>query len=276
MITVSINGVKFHSHSFVFSGGEVQTKMFLGDIRWDGDIFVKAKLQNANDIMELLQVNDILRRHFPKSNISLQMPYAPYARQDRVCAEGESLAAKVFANVINTCGFTEVIVVDCHSDVLPALIDNCINVPISKIIPRVAKLDKLLKETEGFIISPDAGANKKVFDICRMYPLQTFVRADKVRDTSTGEITRTEVLYDDFQGKPCFIFDDICDKGTTFVKLAEKLKSKGAGKISLYVTHAILPNDNLVLECEDIDTIYATDSFDSVNIFDEKVVRIKL
>jgi len=274
MIKIVMNGVSSEVEYFVFSGGEVQTKINQSSTYLLPDyIRIDAKLQNSDDVMALLQVNEILKRSHPNIEIYLDMHYAPYARQDRVCAIGESLSCKVFANLINSCNFSRVYVSDCHSDVLPALLNNCHNIPLSVILVR-SHLSSVLHSKSGFIISPDAGANKKVFDVCKLYTNQVFVRADKTRDAATGKITGTEVFHDDFEGKPCYILDDICDGGYTFVKLAEKLKEKNAGKITLFVTHGIFSKG---LEVFDglIDQVWTTDSFES-NVSHKNLVTVPL
>ena len=152
-------------------------------------------------------------------------------------------------------------VADCHSDVLPALINNCENIPVAKIIKRSIKdLDIILDRTDCVLVSPDAGANKKVLSVAKAYGGLKVIRADKVRNTSTGEITGTEVYCDDLSGAHCVIIDDICDGGYTFIKLAEKLKEKGAGMITLYVTHGIFSKGFDVFDGL-IDKVYTTNSF---------------
>ncbi len=273
MIRIEINGHKFTAKHFVFSGGEVQTSIAgLDNRNWENMINIEAHLQSSDDIISLLQVNDILVRKFPESRRNLSMAYAPYARQDRACAEGESLACKVFATMINSCNFGEVTVVDCHSDVLPALLNNCRNISALQVI-QISELSTILMKTDCVLVSPDAGANKKVNEVGVAYQVP-IIRADKSRDVKTGAITGTEVFCDNLQGKHCIIVDDICDGGFTFVKLAEALKAKGAGMITLYVTHGIFSKG---LEVFDglIDHVYTTTSFRS-DVVSNKLRTIRI
>ena len=80
----------------------------------------------------------------------------------------------------------------------------------------------------------------------------------KSRSHGTGEI-ETIVSCEDLQGKDCFIIDDICLGGRTFVNIAQKLKEKNCGKLFLIVTHGIFNYgiDNLL---EYFENIYTTDS----------------
>lgn len=255
MVIVRLNGRKYHSSYFVFSGGEVQTSVPLpAGSNWEHKVELTANIRSSDDIMELLQVNDIIRRRYPTAQVSLQMPYAPYARQDRVCAPGESLACKVFADLINMCGFAKVTICDCHSDVLPALINNCVNIPMATLLDVLRPIEKT---EDTILISPDSGSNKKVLEISKAFGGFDIVRADKVRDTSTGEITGTVVYADTLEGKDCIILDDICDGGRTFIELSKVLKEKGAKTVTLIVTHGIFSKGfDIFPDIDKIDALY--------------------
>ena len=80
----------------------------------------------------------------------------------------------------------------------------------------------------------------------------------KERDLKTGQLTNFKVFNEDLQNKTCFIIDDICDGGGTFVGTAEALKKIGAQKIILVVSHGIFSKG---FDLENIDEIYTTDSY---------------
>jgi ribose-phosphate pyrophosphokinase len=215
-----LNG-KFET--FAFSGGEIHVRVTehnpLSNIR--------AILKTPSDIMTLLLLADALKR-LNSIIVSLEIPYFPYARQDRVCNKGESLAVKVMADLINGIGAERVSVADPHSDVMCALINNC------QVINVYYSLKKLIGDK--LIICPDAGAEKRISKLQLPY-----VMATKVRDPMTGQILRTQ-LYDEsgtVRDRACLIVDDICDGGRTFTELAKVLRDHGAASVELYVTHGI-------------------------------------
>jgi ribose-phosphate pyrophosphokinase len=204
------------------------------------------------------------------------MLYTPYARQDRACAKGEANGIKVFSKLINSMGFDSVTILDPHSDVATALIDNVIVVKPSSIIGNFG-LGNKLRAGNLHLISPDAGANKKVFEVAKIFGTSRVIRADKVRNPATGQITSTEVYCEDLGGQEVLIVDDICDGGMTFIKLAEALKAKGAGGINLYVSHGIFSKGLQPLFDSGINRIYTTNSFkrnlspeeeDRLNVFE--------
>jgi ribose-phosphate pyrophosphokinase len=244
---------------FNFSGGEVQVKVSQAPIYGNEVCRIEAHVRNSDDLMTLLLLTDAIRRDRNPKVINLVMPYLPYARQDRVCASGEALALKVCTDLINGLKFDSVQIWDCHSDVGVALLDNCVNRPQKNIIPACQDLSDIILDGNTVLVSPDAGANKKTLDLAWMYGGCEVVRADKVRNAATGKITGTEV-YGDVSGKVCVIVDDIADKGGTFMFLSDKLREKGAAKVILYVTHAILPDgfDSLMGK---IDELYVANCF---------------
>jgi ribose-phosphate pyrophosphokinase len=238
MTTILVNAKPIKT--FNFPGGECQVA--LNNESFGPSTTIIARITDSNGIMQLLLTTDALRRVGVK-DISLFMPYVPYARQDRVCNPGEAHSLKVFANLINSQNYRDVAVFDPHSDVTEALFDNC----------RIHNNHQFVRETifaldiqNNFsLISPDAGAYKKVFylgkDLQRTN-LTTFdiVNCNKERDTKTGVITNFTVNgISDLQGKPCLVVDDICDGGGTFLGLATELKARNAGPLYLVVSHGI-------------------------------------
>lgn len=236
-INAHIGGVDLKPEFFQFSGGEYQVK--IRDIKPPiphGEVEVTAFLLNG-DAMPLLLLMDAIKRKFAGNitKMTLRLPYLPYARQDRVMNDGESLAVKVFADMVNSIEFDEVRVHDVHSDVGVAVLNNCTSYSQWEII-NFANFDKI-KEADCLVI-PDAGASKRCLKFAQKANISYVVRADKVRSVETGEITGTEV-YGDVTACNCLITDDICDGGRTFIELAKVLRERGAKGITLLVTHGI-------------------------------------
>ena len=168
--------------------------------------------------------------------IDLDLPYVPYSRQDRVCAEGDAFGLKVFADQINALNFNLVVIFDAHSDVTPALINNCIH--------REAKalfvLNSSFLKEYSHLVSPDAGAYKKVNSIASLEDLPV-IPALKTRDTSTGRLSNT-ILVTDGVEKPSrlLVVDDLVDAGGTFILLGKELKKVFPDiPVDLYVSHGI-------------------------------------
>lgn len=240
---------------FVFSGGEVHCRI---DRRSCDGSRIVCKDYSMNGFMALAEIKEILSRDGRK--VELVYPYLPYARQDRVIEPNEPFSLKVFAKLLNSLEFSRVIIWDPHSDVVPALINNCSIVPQWKIAHRILPME-ILGDAEIMWVSPDVGAYKKISKF--ILDDNRIITGLKQRDPD-GKIIRTRILYDTttqkIYGKTCVLVDDICDGGRTFIELAKLLKECGAKHVILCVTHGIF-SQGLPIILEHIDEIYTTNSF---------------
>lgn len=240
--TPSSSATTFDVETFAFPGGErhVRLPASMLDIADQFNSWaIEAYLYDAAGVMDLLLATDAIRRAIPAgASLRLVMPYVPYARQDRVALPGEALSAKVFANLINSQGYTSVEAWDPHSDVIPALIDNLRVTPTSSLITSALSGNgqaQLLRECA--FVAPDAGARKRVSELARVFGAEV-VYADKVRDLMTGKLSGTRVP-DVLPERPLLVIDDLCDAGGTFLLLADALRAKTSQPLYLYVTHGL-------------------------------------
>lgn len=231
-----LTGTEIEYESFTFSGGEPHIKI-KQHIEAGAAISVTTRLNSFNNVGQLCMAADALKRMEAKLD-KLVIPYFPAARQDRVMQPGEPLSVKVYADIINNLGFAKVVLVDAHSDVAPALLNNCIVVPNHGFIKKV--VDSIGNNV--ILISPDGGALKKIYKVSEFLGGASVVECSKHRDTKTGLLAGFKVYADDLAGADCLIVDDICDGGGTFIGLAVELKNKNAGKLYLAVTHGIFSN----------------------------------
>lgn len=232
-------------------------------------ILITTRIKSSDDIMTLLMATDALKRQGVK-DISVLIPYLPYARQDRQMVPGEPLSLKVFAQLLNLQGYSKVIVYDVHSETSLALIDNSACISNDNFVYSIL----YKKEQDYFIVSPDAGAYKKIFKLCQHLKYKgEIVICNKIRDVSNGVIRSMTVSHTDLQGKDCYIIDDICDGGGTFVALAAELKKRNVGQINLIVSHGIFSKGLDVLN--NIDRIYTTNAFSDLPE-NQKLTQIKL
>lgn len=227
-----------------FPGGEIHVRNFPKN-RNGHRLVLNARIETPEDIIVLLMTTDAARRQ-GFDIIQLSMPYVPYARQDRVANPGEAHALKMFATLVNAQKYDKVVVYDPHSDVVEALFDNI------KITNNHHFVRDIVPENKPFyLVVPDAGAQKKATALCAFlmadgrFNDMEVILANKKRDTKTGQITGFVM---DKQGPlnpemPCYIIDDICDGGGTFMGLAKVLKEAGAGDQYLAVSHGIFSNN---------------------------------
>lgn len=261
-INAGIHGIEITPH--LFNGGELNVQL-PEQIGYYDRVEIIANIADAEGIMTLALINDAIKRLVPTQRIGttevvLYLGYVPYARQDRVCNAGEALAIKIFCDMINAMEFGEVVILDPHSDVTPALLDRCIVKTQIDIIAN-SILVKDLCAGHRTLVAPDAGATKKVDALAEYFGGLDVVQGFKKRNTATGKLTGFGYLGN-VEGQDLLIVDDICDGGGTFLGLAAKLREGGAATVSLYVSHGIFSNGIEVLLDGGIDKLYSTNSFE--------------
>ncbi|WP_316844446.1 ribose-phosphate diphosphokinase [Pedobacter psychrodurus] len=253
--------------SFLFAGGEPHIKIS-NNLDVAAPVTITQRINSFNDLGMICITVDALRRMGVKE-INLFIPYFPAARQDRVMIPGEPLSVKVYADIINAMALASVTVFDPHSEVTPALLNNCVTVSNHDFIKQViANIG-----TDVKLISPDGGALKKIYKVSEFLGGAEVVECSKSRDVKTGKLSGFKVYAEDLKGADCLIVDDICDGGGTFIGLAEALKAKNAGKLYLAISHGIFSKgfDDLAKYFEQI---FTTDSIKEVD--HEGVTQIKL
>ena len=229
--------IKLHGatyESFKFPSGELNVK--INDVT-RSKINIIFEFENSEEIILLMLLTDAIKRYHNYANLGLGkliLDYVPFGRQDRIMQHGESFSLKVFCDLINTMGFTRVLIKDAHSSATTALLNNCIEQKQNHIF------GKYLSEKQNFyLISPDGGSLKKIYEISRGVKCLDVIECSKIRNIKTGEISGVKVNHSDFENCECIIVDDICDGGRTFIEIAKVLKKRNCGRITLCVTHGL-------------------------------------
>ncbi len=270
-MTITQNQRHLEHRTFRFPGGETQFKLITDSIQ-DLPVNILCRIHSGDDVMELLMAVDALERAgIYAENSTLELPYLPYARQDRVMMKGEAFSLKVFTRLVNSLNFGTVKTFDPHSDVGPALLEHCI------VIDSIEAASKYIQTNVGalpfVLISPDAGAYKKTAKLAEKLNVDVVV-ATKTRNVTDGKLAPPKVLGD-VEGKVCVIVDDICDGGRTFINLADALVASGAAETHLFVSHGIFSNgfDELFKRFK---TIGTTDSFKPEQDFPKNIQVINI
>lgn len=246
-------GKSIDFESFVFNGGEPHIKI-LERLTNEDEVTITIRIRSFNNVGLLLIATDALRR-MEVGKIHLVVPYFPAARQDRLMVTGESLSVKVYADIINAQNYRSVLILDAHSEVAPAILNQVKNISNHNYLTSC-----LQNEKDYVLISPDGGALKKIYKLSEFLNGVPVVECSKMRDVKTGKLSGFKVYVDELEGKTCVIVDDICDGGGTFLGLAKELKKKNCGKLILIVIHGIF-SKGLGELTETFDEVFSTNSF---------------
>lgn len=223
--------------------------------------------ENNEELVTLIYLAGHLRAH-GITELALEMPYIPNARQDRVKTEEDVFTLKYFAQVINWLAFASVTVLDPHSSVSEALIDRIrVKTPeafVRKAIDRIGGVENLT------MFYPDEGACKRYSGMFRL----PYAFGIKNRDWETGDIKDLAVsgMTDCIRDRKVLIMDDISSRGGTFYFSAKKLKELGAKEIYLYISHC----ENTILEGEVLTSGLIKKVFTTNSIFTKKDERIEV
>jgi ribose-phosphate pyrophosphokinase len=228
---------------------------------------------NESEIFHLVQLVDLIRSHRPYALIVLDMPYLPYARQDKEFSNNSTFAFRSFSRIINTLGLDEITCFDSHS-----------NLGFNTIKDFWSDKPKTFHEAvekhfrPDIVFYPDEGAARRYTrDINR---IDLF--GEKIRDQSTGEITgyklcNLEFYKEHLPGSKILIVDDICDGGATFITAAKELMKYNPKEIALCVSHGIFSKGFKELHKSGIQKYYTTNTLNiksrsllNLNVFDIK------
>lgn len=232
------------------------------DIRIAGPYTIEERINSYEDLFYIRSIANVLNYSGRgASNYKLFIPCMFGQRSDRRFDDMQSFDLKIIADIINSCGFGNVEILDPHSDVTLALISNSHKISsfeyVKKAIDHYHSVNAALHNysVDPILVSPDAGAYKKVFDYGEKLGLEV-VAAVKHRNKE-GKVDLK--FIGDVKDKTCFIVDDLCDGGRTFIILAKSLRTQGAREVYLYVTHGIFSN-GLDQLSDEIDHVYCTNS----------------
>lgn len=261
-----------------FPGGEIHVKIKNFQNRGGDNIEIVTRLNTSDDIMLLLLVSDILKKDYSDYKKHLFIPYMPYQQADRDFSEGECFSLKTMANLINSMEFDKVQVYMNHSDVTPSLLNNCKVLDDSTFIKFVISdlESRGFLESELIILSPDAGAFKRVFKLCEKIGFKGSIETcSKSRDYTTQLPTQKIPSFN--ETSPVLIIDDIVLGGRTFINIANEIKNP----CYLAVSHGIFDSGGYgdpmpALEAA-FNRIYTTDSRkNSVEYTNEKITVYNL
>ena len=213
----------------------------------DEPVTVEWRFFHEMEVMQYMQLFTLLSSL--NKEISLELPYLPYARQDKGIFNDQCFAFFVFKNVLTAYLPKSIRILDAHS--------SAVNwIPNAEVYYPDTELKQAFEDCEADIVCyPDQGAAEKyagngIYD-------HLYTRAHKERDPATGKITKMELASAaHVKDRKVLIVDDICDGGATFIELARLLRKAGAKEVSLFVSHGIFSRGVRRLNVGGIDRIY--------------------
>ena len=217
-----------------FADGEINVQID-ENVRGCDCYVVQPTCRPVNEnLVELLIMIDALRRA-SAGRITAVIPYFGYARADRKTAPRVPISSKLVANLITTAGANRVITMDLHA----AQIQGFFDIPVDHLYAAPIILDYFRKKNlkNLAIVSPDVGGTERARAFAKRMNAQLVI-IDK-RRPRPNEASVYNIIGD-VAGKTCVILDDMVDTGGTLVKVAAKIREKGALKVYAACVHGVL------------------------------------
>ncbi|MFN6144738.1 MAG: ribose-phosphate diphosphokinase [Planctomycetota bacterium] len=251
-----------------FPDGEINLKVEC-DVRGADVFVVQPTVPNVHEnLFELLSFADCLRRA-SADRVTAVIPYFGYARKDRKDEGRVPINAKLVANLLVTAGYDRVVAVDLHA----AQIQGFFDIPVDHLYARPVMIERVrqLDTKDVMIVSPDIGGTK----LARAYAKDLgcdLAIIDKRR--LSGEQTVIEHVIGDVRNRDVVLVDDMVSTGGSIVDAARIVKEKGARKVFIVATHAVLCGNAVErLNGADVEKILFADT---VPLHDKKIQRLEV
>ncbi len=148
-----------------FPDGQI-TARFIGFTGVDNQL-VKERINSYEDLFYISAIADIAK-YKALGPMRLYIPCLFGQRSDRRFTENHSFDLRLVTSIINSCNFDSVEIFDPHSDVPLALINNSKKISsfdyVKKAVQDLYKPETGINTCNFTLVSPDAGAYKKVFE----------------------------------------------------------------------------------------------------------------
>tara|TARA_B100002051_G_scaffold6291_1_gene5310 strand:- start:1022 stop:1771 length:750 start_codon:yes stop_codon:yes gene_type:complete len=185
--------------------------------------------------------------------IFLAIPYYGYARQDKRFGFGESVSAKLVADLLSKL-CDGIAILDLHAP--EVLGDMETDIEFVSSMPEIA--DSLQRDVSpDFILSPDKGAISRATEVAELIGCDFSYLEKKRIDAHTIEHTPKDL---DVSGKVVAIVDDMISTGGTICRASDALRRQGATEVHAACTHGLFTGGALSRLANHVDGVYTTDS----------------
>ncbi|MBI4159354.1 ribose-phosphate pyrophosphokinase [Candidatus Woesearchaeota archaeon] len=219
-----------------------------------------------DNFMQLARFVDGMR-NASAGSITVVLPLAFYARQDKIWERGEPFSAKLAAEVLQTAGANRVVTMELHSDQMRGYFD----IHIEPLHFSYVALDYLRGRFQSDLDrvafgSTDAGGGERAKHYHKKIGGSSIVFGNKIKSYGTmGKTVERIDIVGDVKGKVFVPVDDMIDTGGTMVMAARTAKSMGATNVYAIAAHGLfngkaIQNFNDAFRDGAIDEVVVSDS----------------
>ncbi len=224
------------------------------------DVFVIQTTSEpvARNYFDLIGILGAAREYHPQKIVAV-LPFMGFRRQERAVEPGEAIMAKQMAKIIQTAGATEVILCDPHYSGIGDFFD----IPVRILNTNPLFIDHLKWNIENIkecaVATPDSGRKGMAADFAERLGVSLIegvkLRPDHDQSKAIG-------LEGDCLGRYVLIREDEINTARTIKETVHLLKQKGAKKISIVCTHAVLSGGaiQVIKSAEDLEKVWVSDT----------------
>ena len=179
------------------------------------------------------------------ARLTVLMPYLCYSRKDRKTKLYDPTTTQYVARLIETMGVDLVVTVDVHNI---SAFQNAFRIPTEHVEAAaflVSELRGELEEGRVTVFSPDLGGIKRAQKFREVLFQALGIRASfaLLYKERSHDIVTTGDMIGSVDRHDVVIVDDMIATGTTMLKAAESCLCRGAKRVFLLATHALLTGD---------------------------------
>ncbi len=225
----------------------------------ESDVFLIQPLSPPvqEHLFELLLMLDVARGSSAGRTTAV-MPHYSYARSDKKDAPRISIAGRLVADLLQTAGANRVLTMTLHAP----QVHGFFGVPVDH-LNALSVLARHFRERgdleNAIVVSPDLGNAKAAAALARLLKLP--VAAGSKQRVSDDKVI-IDTIVGDVDGKDVIVLDDEIATGGTLIELFDRLRERGARRLSVACTHGLFtgPAIERLGAREDLDEIVTTNT----------------
>jgi ribose-phosphate pyrophosphokinase len=222
------------------------------------EVVLCRSLDWPNDKLVELMLTARTARELGARHLTLVAPYLCYMRQDAAFHPGEAISQRIVGRFLADL-FDQVVTVDPHlhrTDRLGAAVPARIAVALTA----AGAIGEFLRERapDAFVLGPDAESGQWAAAVAVPGRLECAVCTKTRHGDRDVEIRLPAAAL---AGRRVVLVDDVASTGRTLATAATQCLDRGASRVDVFVTHAILGGDAVAqLRAAGVGEVWSTDS----------------
>jgi ribose-phosphate pyrophosphokinase len=206
----------------------------------DVQVLHRCYPKQDTSLLQLMLIGKTLSKYAAKAEAII--PYLPYARQDKIWKQGESLSAEIVCQMIEAAGFSSLVTFDCHFLKKPGVSQygglSIRNFSLSEELSSYFKA----KNPDALFISPDQGASYLVNELGGKSMVKKRGEYANHKSKAHRPVENLDMDFD-VKGRDVVLLDDMIAGGGTMIKATRAVLSLGARSVSCGCTHGLFLGD---------------------------------